>query len=116
MRPTKAGTGRYLELAFVIVGTGYYGRHVWARINLVNPSPRATRRAAAEYAALSFAVGLLRPVDPAEFVGKELIIDIACRSYIDPTTETDAITNEVARYARATSAHAPATHEEAPWQ
>ena len=36
MKPTKAGTGQYLQLTFQVLEGQYKGRLVWARLNLDN--------------------------------------------------------------------------------
>ena len=36
MKPTKAGTGNYLELTFEIIEGQHKGRRAWARLNLIN--------------------------------------------------------------------------------
>ena len=37
-KPTKAGTGSYLQFTFQIVDGEHKGRLLWARLNLDNPS------------------------------------------------------------------------------
>ena len=40
-KPTKAGTGNYLELTFQVLEGEYKNRHLWARLNLENPNATA---------------------------------------------------------------------------
>ena len=42
-KPTKAGTGKYLELKFQILEGEYRNRNLWARLNLENPNPEAVQ-------------------------------------------------------------------------
>ena len=46
MKPTKSGSGSYLQLTFQILEGEYKGRFLWARLNLNNPNAhgRADRR------------------------------------------------------------------------
>jgi hypothetical protein len=43
MKPTKNGSGSYLQLTFTILEGEYKGRVVWARLNLVNPNQTAVK-------------------------------------------------------------------------
>jgi len=38
MKTNKAGTGRFLELAFTIIEGEFKNRQLWARLNLENPT------------------------------------------------------------------------------
>ena len=40
MRPTKAGTGHYLQLTFQVIEGEHKNRLQWARLNLDNPNPK----------------------------------------------------------------------------
>ena len=53
MKPTKSGSGSYLQLAFQILEGEYKGRFVWARLNLDNPNSTAVQIAKAELSANS---------------------------------------------------------------
>lgn len=48
MKPTKSGTGSYLELTIEIISGDYQGRRVWARLNLANPNVKAVEIARRE--------------------------------------------------------------------
>ncbi|MDW8243018.1 MAG: hypothetical protein RMJ88_07375 [Thermogemmata sp.] len=37
MKPSKPGTGSYLQLAFQIIEGPYKNRFLWTRLNLENP-------------------------------------------------------------------------------
>ncbi|MEL6740300.1 MAG: DUF669 domain-containing protein, partial [Planctomycetota bacterium] len=47
-KPTKAGTGSYLQLTFQIVDGEHKGRLLWARLNLDNRSETAVKIARGE--------------------------------------------------------------------
>ncbi len=61
MKPTKAGTGSYLELKCQVSEGSYAKRVLWTRLNLKNPSTAAVEMAKRELSAICHAVGVLRP-------------------------------------------------------
>lgn len=75
-KPTKAGTGHYLELTIVILDGQHKDRRVWDRLNLDNPNETAVAIAQETLAAICHAVGVLEPKDPAELHDKPLQIKI----------------------------------------
>ena len=60
-KPTKAGTGHYLQLTFQIQEGVHKGRILWARLNLDNPNATAVQIARAELSAICRAVGVTAP-------------------------------------------------------
>jgi len=58
IKPTKAGTGHYLELELQVVSGEHSGRRHWERLNIDNPNKQAEDIAKAALAALCFAVGV----------------------------------------------------------
>ena len=56
MKPTKAGTGHYLQLTFQVVEGEFKNRLLWARLNLDNPNATAVQIARAELSAICRAV------------------------------------------------------------
>ena len=96
LRPTKSGSGHYLELTFEIAEGQHKGRRLWARLNLDNPNPQAVQIARGELSAICRAVGVLQPRDSAELHNLPLSIKVACRRRDD----TDEISNEVKGYER----------------
>ena len=93
-KTNKAGTGRFLELAFTIVEGEYKNRHLWARLNLDNPNEMATKIARGKLAAVCLAVGVLTPSDSAELHNLPLVIKVRCIKHKD----TGQLTNEIAGY------------------
>ena len=57
MKPTKSGTGSYLQFTFEILDGQFKGRKVWARLNLVNSNEMTVKIAQAELSAICRAVG-----------------------------------------------------------
>src|SRR4051812_27294830 len=96
MRPTKNGTGQYLQLTFQVIDGPYKGQQLWARLNLDNPNAKAVEIARAELSAVCRAVGVLAPNDSVELHDLPLVLSVACRNRPD----TGDITNEVKGYAK----------------
>lgn len=113
MKPTKAGTGQYLELVFEIVDGEHQGRRIWARLNLENPNLQAVEIARAELSAICRAVGVMRPSESTELHDLPLVITVKCKK----RTDTGDITNEIRGYAqRATAAHRAEPGTTPPWK
>ena len=115
-KPTKAGTGNYLQLTFQIQEGVHKGRILWARLNLDNPNATAVQIARAELSAICRAVGVTAPNDSVELHNLPLMITVRCRKRQD----TGDITNEIAGYAKKESSAPPlataAAATVAPWK
>ena len=96
MKPTKAGTGSYLELTFQIIDGEYKNRLLWARLNLDNPNATAVQIARAELSAICRAVGVMAPKDSVDLHNLPLVITVKCKKRED----TGEIVNEVKGYAK----------------
>ena len=94
MKPTKAGTGQYLQLTFQVIDGEYKGRLIWARLNLDNPSDMAVKIARAELSAICRAIGVMAPKDSVELHNLPLVIKVGCKKRDD----TGDITNEIKGY------------------
>ncbi len=57
MKPTKAGTGQYLELTFQVIDGPSKGCLTRARLNLDNPNPKAVEIAQRDLSAICHALG-----------------------------------------------------------
>jgi hypothetical protein len=115
MKPTKAGTGNYLQLTFQILEGPYQNRLLWARLNLDNPNETTRKIAQGELSAICRAVGVLAPNDSIELHNLPLVIHVRCKKRND----TGEITNEVKGYSKkespaATAASAPAKDKSTP--
>ena len=64
-KPTKNGSGSYLELTFDIIDGKYTGRKVWTRLNLENPNSTAVKMARGELS-LSAGRGVPQPQDSVQ--------------------------------------------------
>lgn len=96
MRPTRSGTGSFLQLTFQVLDGPYKGRRLWARLNLDNPNATAVQIARAELAAICRAVGVMAPKDSVELHNLPLVIHVRCRKRAD----TGEIVNEVKGYSK----------------
>jgi len=94
MRPTKSGTGSYLQLTFEIVEGPYQGRRLWSRLNLDNPNAVAVQIAKAELASICRAVNVLTPNDSIELHDIPLVIHVRCRKRPD----TGELVNDIRGY------------------
>jgi len=104
MKPNKAGTGSYLQLAFQILDGPYKGRFLWARLNLDNPNATAVQIARAELSAICRAVGVMAPNDSVELHNLPLVIQVRCVKRAD----TGELANEIKGYLRKDAPPPPA--------
>ena len=101
MKPTKSGSGSYLQLTFQILEGEFKGRFIWARLNLNNPNATAVQIAKAELSAICRAVGVMTPNDSVELHNLPLVITVKCKKRDD----TDEVTNEIKGYAKREAAN-----------
>lgn len=66
MKPTKNGSGEYLELSHRVIDGPHKGSLAWARLNLINANPKAQEIAQRQFAALRKATGVLAPNDSVQ--------------------------------------------------
>ena len=76
MKPTKNGTGQYLEIEYQIIDGEHKGRKLWSRHNLQHPNAQAVQIARGELSAICRAVGVMTPKDSAELHGLPLTITV----------------------------------------
>lgn len=117
MKPTRAGTGEYLQLTFQVVEGPHKNRLLWARLNLKNPNPTAVQIAKAELSALCRAIGVMAPNDSTELHNLPVIIHVRCKRRED----TGELTNEIKGFSRkedppAASPAAPTDNQTPPWK
>jgi len=96
MKPTKAGTGSYLELTFTILEGEYKNRVLWARLNLNNPNATAVKIARSELSAICRAVGVMQPKDSVELHNLPLTLRVKVKKRED----TGELVNEIKGYAK----------------
>jgi hypothetical protein len=74
VKPTKAGTGQYLQFVIDVLDEKYNTKKLWARLNLWNPNPTAVQIAQQELGALCRAVGVITPDDSSQLCGIPFIV------------------------------------------
>ena len=65
MKPTKAGTGHYLQMTFQVIDGPFKNRLLWSRLNLDNPNRQAVQIAQGELSAICRAVSTFTTCTPA---------------------------------------------------
>ncbi|MBN2583213.1 MAG: DUF669 domain-containing protein [Planctomycetes bacterium] len=117
VKPTKSGTGSYLQLVFTVLEGPYKNRVLWARLNLNNPNATAVKIARSELSAICHAVGVLQPRDSVELHNLPLVVTVKLKRRED----TDELTNEIKGYAKKASTVGPGpqaavTDNTPPWK
>lgn len=102
-KPTKAGTGEYLQFVWEIVEGPHEGRKLWSRLNLWNPSTTAVEIANRELSAICSATGVMRPKDSAEIHG----IPVKLKVGLEKRKDTGELTNRIKGYEKAGTTQAP---------
>lgn len=113
MKPTKTGSGSYLQFTFTVIEGPHKNRVLWARLNLNNPNATAVKIAQAELSAICHAVGVMQPRDSVELHNLPLAIVVKLRKRED----TGELTNEIKGYERkggGAAAQAPAAAASTP--
>lgn len=110
MKPTKSGSGSYLQLTFTILEGEYKNRVLWARLNLNNPNTTAVKIARSELSAICHAVGVMQPRDSVDLHNLPLVITVKLKKRDD----TGELTNEIKGYARKDAAGANGQQPQAP--
>lgn len=94
MKPTKAGTGRYLQLTLEVVDGEFTGRKVWDRLNLENPNQTAVDIAQRTLSQICRACGVMNVRDSEQLHYRRMTAKLKLRA---ATAEHDA-SNDVSRY------------------
>ena len=117
MKPTKDGSGAYLELRLAVLDGQYVGRKVFARLNLRNNNATAVEIAYKDLSAICHAVGVMQVQDSSQLHGRPMKIKVSVRA---ATGEYEA-SNEVKAYKNINenvggpAAGAPAAGSATPW-
>ena len=97
MKPTKAGTGQYLELTFQVIDGPMKGRLVWSRLNLDNPNAKAVEIAQRDLSAICHAAGVGAINDSSALHNRPMLIRV---EYQPAGPKRDREGNEVKAYKR----------------
>jgi hypothetical protein len=76
MKPTKAGTGQYLQAVFEVLDGKYKGRKLWRRMNIQNPNSTAQDIGQRELAEWCKACNNPRPNDSAELHNIPVLLSV----------------------------------------
>lgn len=118
MKPTKNGSGSYLQLTFTVLEGEHKGRVLWARLNLNNLNATAVKIARSELSAICHAVGVMQPRDSVDLHNLPLLITVKLKKRED----TGELTNEIKGYepkaatTASAPAQAPAASSAPPWK
>lgn len=110
-KPTKAGTGSYIQFTFEVTAGDHKGRKLWARLNLNNPNPTAVEIARGELSALCRAAGVTKLTDTAQLHDREVVLKVRVKK----DKESGEERNEIGGYEPAGKPVA-APPAQAPWK
>lgn len=79
MKPTKDGSGAYLQARFNIIDGQYANRKIYMRLNLKNTNPVAQEIAYKQLSAIAHAVGVLHVQDSSQLHGLPMKIKVKLR-------------------------------------
>ena len=108
-KPTKSGTGSYLELQCQVVSGEYAKRVVWARLNLKNPNNAAVEMAKRELSAICHATGVLKPRCKEDLHNIPVIVRV-----VQVEGRNGTMQNEIKGWKAKEGAAAPAAQPAAP--
>jgi hypothetical protein len=103
MKPTKSGSGNYLQLTFQIVEGEYANRLLWVRLNLDNPNATAVEIARRELSSICRSVGVLVPSDSTDLHNLPCCIHVRVKRRND----TGELQNEIKGYSTKDTVAAP---------
>jgi hypothetical protein len=102
VKPTKSGTGKFIELAMQVLNGPYQNRQLWDRLNLWNDNDKAVQIARGTMSAICRAVGVLTPGDTSELHNRPL----CCTVKVKPDQNGNP-RNEVSGYKPRVQQRAP---------
>lgn len=76
MKPTRDGTGAYLQLRFNVLQGQYSGRKIFCRLNLQNSNEMAVQIAKGQLSAIAHSIGVLQVQDSSQLHGKPMKIKV----------------------------------------
>lgn len=94
MKPTKDGSGAYLELRYSIIDGQFINRKIFTRLNLQNANPTAQEIAYKTLSAIAHATGVIQVADSNQLHGIPHKIKVKIR----PAKDDYEATNEISGY------------------
>lgn len=95
MKPTKDGTGAYLETELTVQDEKFKGRKIFYRLNLKNSNPVAQEIAYKQLSAICHAVGVIQCEDSQQLHGLPFKVKVTVKEdpsgKYDPSNEVKAI-------------------------
>lgn len=91
MKPTKDGSGAYLECRFNVLDGQYAGRKLFARLNLRNMNPVAQEIAYKQLSAICHAIGVLNIQESSQLHNQPMKLKVSQR----PATAEYEASNEI---------------------
>lgn len=79
VKPTKAGTGEYINICYSITGPSHQGRTVWGNINIRNPNPKAEEIGRQQLGELMRAIGIAKVSNTDQLIGTSLMVKVTVR-------------------------------------
>lgn len=76
MKPTKDGSGAYLQLRFNVMQGQYSGRKIFCRLNLQNSNEMTVQIAKGQLSAIAHSIGVLQVQDSSQLHGKPMKIKV----------------------------------------
>ncbi len=115
-KPTKNGTGEYLEIVLEILEGPYKGRRLWERLTLKHHNDVVVRIASATLSAICHAVAVMTLRDSHELHDIPMTITVALRKRDDNGEMVNAVKSFNKREPTASAPRTPLSHGGAPWK
>jgi len=107
VKTTKSGTGKYIKLAYQIIGADYSGRLVFDMITIINDNEKAVEIGKRNLGSLMGAIGVNEVSDTDQLIGHDLQIKVK----IKPAEGEYPEGNNVTSYKALESGKKPSTSE-----
>lgn len=76
IKPTKSGTGDYLEITFEVIDGQGKGRKIWERLNIRNANKKAEEISQRQLSALCRSIGVLNLSDTDQLHNIPVVLDV----------------------------------------
>lgn len=107
MKPTKNGSGEYLQIELEVIEGPHKGRKLWDRLTLKHPNDLTVKIAKGTLSAICRAIGVMAPKDSVELHNLPLVISVGCKKRDDNGEITNVIKSYAKRESAATARPAP---------
>ena len=108
LKPTRSGTGQYINVELVVLGPKYQGRKLFTRYNIINDSMEAMRIGRQQIKSLMTASGMTQE-QINQFNDTDQLLGLTCNVLvgIDEGNEQYGAQNRIKRYKKAEVVSAP---------